>query len=423
MGRMMYRGGQGGMGTIPGGPLGKARFAMSNGRYDEAERIIRRRLERYPDDTAAHLLLAQALLQQGQVAEAAEEAREVVREQPTNVDGHLVLSAAAMQRGGGPLGRIPPEAERAARRAVQLAPKAAKTHVQLAEVLAAKRDMVAARSEVDQAIQLEPRLAGAHLMRSIILYSDKDPNGAIQSADSALRFDRTLAQAEFIKANALLDTKRYDDALKSLDTAERQNPMLLAGANGRAIRGRIYFKQRKFKQSYAQFLAAQVMSNRLKRLAPAIAGINMVFAGLFGQSAQYAWVVLFVVIVLAVLFGVSFIPVVGVWIVALAVLALIGVSAFGYLRQSTGHILPAAPSAKVTTILVAVAATLVGAIIVGAIIAAISTNVLHAADWKTPFTLVIAGGVGLILAAGAIFLWNRATSQYAKGGGSGTAAV
>jgi hypothetical protein len=399
MGRMMYRGGQGGMGTIPGGPLGKARFAMANGRYDEAERIVRRRLERYPDDAAAHLLLAQALLQLGQVAEAADEARIVVREQPTNVDGHLMLSAAAMQRGGGPLGRIPPEAERSARRAVQ-----------------------PARTEVDQAIQLEPRLAGAHLMRAIILYSDKDPNGAIQAADSALRFDRTLAQAEFIKANALLDTKRYDEALTSLDTAERQNPMLLAGANGRAMRGRIYFKQRKYKQSYAQFLAAQLMSNRLKRLAPAIAGVNMVFAGLFGQNAQYAWVVLFVVIVLAVLFGISFIPVVGQWIVALVVLALIGVSGFGYLRQVSGRILPAATSAKVTTIVVAVAATLVGAIIVGAIIAAISTNVLHVANWKTPFTLVIAGGVGLLLAAGAVYLWNRATAQYA-GGGNGTAAA
>lgn len=422
MGRMMYRGGQGGMGTIPGGPLGKARFAMANGRYDEAERIIRKRLERYPDDAAAHLLLAQALLQQGQIAEATDEAREVVREQPTNVDGHLTLSAALMQRGG-PLGRIPPEAERSARRAVQLAPKSAKTHVQLAEVLAAKRDMAAARAEVDQAIQLEPRLAGAHLMRSIILYSDKDPNGAIQAADSALRFDRTLAQAEFIKANALLDTKRYDDALTSLDTAERQNPMLLAGANGKAMRGRIYFKQRKFKQSYAQFLAAQVMSNRLRRLAPAIAGVNMVFAGVFGQNAQYAWVGLFVIVLAAILFGVSFIPVVGQWIVALAFLALIGVSAFGYLRQSTGRILPGgAIGAKVTTIVVAVAATLVGAIIIGAIIAVVSTSVLHARDWKTPITLVIAGGVGLVLAAGAVYLWNRATAQYASGGG-GTAAA
>src|SRR5258706_465334 len=69
MGRMIYRGGQG-MGTIPGGPLGKARYALSNGHADEAERIVRKRLERSPDDTSARVLLAQALLQQGQAAAA-----------------------------------------------------------------------------------------------------------------------------------------------------------------------------------------------------------------------------------------------------------------------------------------------------------------------------------------------------------------
>src|SRR5260370_24364111 len=111
------------MGTIPGGPLGKARYALSNGHADEAERIVRKRLERSPDDTSARVLLPQALLQQGQAAEAAGEARRAIREQSTNVDANLVLSAALLQRASLP--SVPAQAEQGARPAGQLAPKPA----------------------------------------------------------------------------------------------------------------------------------------------------------------------------------------------------------------------------------------------------------------------------------------------------------
>lgn len=412
MSRMIYRGGQGTMGTIPGGPLGKARFAMANGRADEAERICRKRLERNPEDSAARLLLAQALLQQGQIADAATEARRVTREQPANADAHLILSGAVMQQAG-PLGKIPAEAETAARRAVQLQPKAAKTHVQLAEILAAKKDLAGARVEADEAIKLEPRLAGAHLMRAVILLTDKDPNGAIASSDSALRYDRTMAQAELVKANALLDVKRYDEALTSLDAAERGNPTLLAGGNGRALRGRIYFKKRDFKQSYAQFYSAQMMSGRLKFLAPVISAINMVFVGLFGQSAAMAWGVLLAVIILAILFGISFIPAVGQWIVGVLVLGIVGVGIFGFLRQTRGKVLPAAVSARVTTLVAIVMGFLVGAAIALVVIGALSINVFKIPGWFTPFTMVLAGIVGLALAGVAAALWPRATARYA----------
>jgi tetratricopeptide (TPR) repeat protein len=423
MSRMIYRGGQGGMGTIPGGPLGKARFALANGRPDEAERICRKRLERNPEDTSARVLLAQCLLQQQQIVEAAEEARRAIREQPANVDAQLVLASAMLQRAG-PLGRIPPEAEQAARRAVQLQPKAAKTHVQLAEVLAAKRDMAGARAEADAAIQLEPRLAGAHLMRALVLLSDNDPNGAVQASDLALRYDRTLTQAEFIKASALVEVKRYDEALTSLDAAERQNP-LLAGTNAMALRGRIYFKQRKLKQSYAQFLQIQQMSGRLRWLSPVIAGINMVFSGFFGQNAQYAWIALFIVIILAILFGISFIHAgslaLGQWIVAVLVLALVGFTGFTYVRQLRGGLLPRGMGAMVTTLVAIVMAFVAGAAIALAIVWALSTNVFHVTSWWTPFAMFLGGFIGLVAASFAAYFFPQAMARYG-GGGSRAAA-
>ncbi len=412
MSRMIYRGGQGGMGTIPGGPLGKAKYALANGQADEAERICRKRLEKSPDDVSARVLLAQALLQQNQAAEAAEEARKASRAQSTNVDAQLILSSAMLQRAT--FRGVPPEAEQAARRAVQLAPKQAKTHVQLAEVLASKREMAAARSEADEAIRLEPRLAAAHLIRALVLLSDKDPNGAIQSADAALRYDRSMAQAEFIKANALIEVKRYDDALTSLDVAEHNNPMLLAGAQGQSLRGRIYYKQRKLKRAYAQFLKGQLMGGRLRRLAPILAAINMVLVGQFGQSAQYAWVGLLGTLIVVILFGLSRIPVAGEWIVAALILGLAAFSAFGYVRQVRGRLFPQEFTLRATTIAAALVVTAGIWALALVAISAVSNNWLgiHGNGWWSGFSLALSGVIGIAAGAAATYFWPRLVGRY-----------
>jgi cytochrome c-type biogenesis protein CcmH/NrfG len=405
---MIYRGGQGGMGTIPGGPLGKARYALANGQADEAERICRKRLEKSPDDVGARVLLAQALLQQSQPADAAAEARRAIRAQATNVDAQLVLSAAMLQRST--LRGVPAEAEQAAQRAVQLAPKQAKTHVQLAEVLVAKRNMAGARAEADEAIRLEPRLAAAHLIRALVLYSDKDPNGAIQASDNALRYDRTLAQAEFIKANALIDVRRYDDALAALDAAERNNPMLLAGPQGHSLRGRIYFKQRKLKHSYAEFLQGQLMGGgRLRALAPVLAGINMVLVGQFGQGAQYAWVVLLAIVLFLILFGLSHIPVAGEWIVAALILGLAVFSAYGFIRQTRGRLFPQDMTLRLTTIAAGLVVTVGIFALALFVIGTISNNLfhIHGSNWWSGFSLTLAGLVGIGAGAAAFYFWPR----------------
>jgi tetratricopeptide (TPR) repeat protein len=415
---MGYRGGQSGaMGTIPGGPLGKAKYALAMGDPDEAERICRKRLERQPDDTATRVLLAQILLQTQRAGEAVEEARRVTREQPKNVEGLIVLSSALTQRGS--LGGVPAEAEQAARRAVELQPRTANTHIQLAEVLMRKRDFAQARREVDKAVELEPRSPSAHLMRAIIALSDKDPEGAIQSADAAIRFGRqlapgSLAQADFIKANALIEVKRYDEALAALDSVEKQNPALL-GANGYSLRGRIYFKQRKFKDSYAQFLAAQRLSGRLRWAAPALAGLVMVATGLFGQNAPYVLVGLLAAIVVLILWGVSFIPAVGGWLVAILVIALGGAFAFTGLRQLQGRFFPADPSARLSGILVSAAVALGVGAATFALWNAIAVNWLHSkAGWWNPTSLTVAGLLAVLGFAATMYGWPRLLARYSR---------
>jgi len=427
MGRMGYRGGQSGnMGMIPGGPLGKARYALATGNADEAERICRKRLEKQPDDAPARVLLAQILLQSGQIDEAAAEARRALRYQPKNVEAQMALSSALLQRGG--IRGVPAEAERAARRAVELSPNTANTHVQLAEVLLRKREFVEARAAVDKAIKLEPRSPGAHLMRSLILLSDKDPEGAIQAADAAIRHGRqlapgSLAQADFIKANALIQVNRYDEALASLDAADRQNP-LLAGAQGHTMRGRILFKQRKYKQSYGHFLLAQRSSGRLLRLAPALAGLNMVLVGLFGERAPFIMVFLMVAIVVLILYGTSFIPVAGPWIVVVLVAVLAVVLAGTSLRQLRGRILPAEAGARASSIAVTggvlIAATAGALWLANLINSALLHN--HVVAWRSPLDLGIALVVAIILGAAALYGWPGLLARYAGRGAPKAAA-
>jgi tetratricopeptide (TPR) repeat protein len=413
MNRMTYRG-QAGMEKIPGGALGRAKFALGSGRPDEAERLSRKQLEKDPGNVNARVVLAQALLQQRQIDDAIVEARRAANQQSTNVEAQMVLASALVQKTS-LMGSIPSEAERAASRAVQLQPNSARTHVQLAEIYAAKKDLPNAKAEIDRAIKLEPRMASAYLMRAMILFQSRDPQGAIEASDAALRQDRTLTQAEFIKANSYVDLKQYDEALASLDDAERQN-LPVIGPQIQILRGRILFKRRKFRQSYAIFRDAQNQNPRLKFLAPVIAGVNMILMGFFGQSAQYAWIGLLLALVVLILFGVHFVPVVGGWIVAVLLLALLGLLAFGALRQLQGRILPAGMSPVLGTFMGAVGGLMIFALALFIISRFAAGPKAAELGWLNPAWVVLAGALGL--AAGAVALWllNRYSGRSVAAG-------
>jgi tetratricopeptide (TPR) repeat protein len=237
-----------------------------------------------------------------------------------------------------------------------------------------------------------------------VLYSDKDPEGALEAASAALRNDRNLTQAEFIRSNALIDLKRYDDALTALDTVDRTNPMLGAN-NTRALRARIHYKQRKFGQSYREFRELQSLNPRLRILAPVLAAVSMVAVGQFGQNAQFFIIGLVTVLAVLILFGLSLIPVAGPWIVTVLVLGLIGLFAFGALRQSQGAILGAAPGGRIGSLGIAVVA-----------FAAIFVLVLylgsHTVHWSFTSTwLGVAGAAGLIFSAAILYLFGRFGGQ------------
>jgi predicted Zn-dependent protease len=397
---MGYRGGAtGNMGGIPGGDLNRAKLALQSNRPDEAERLLRKWLERKPNDAAARLLLAQALLQQQRIDDGLTEARRVTREQSTNADAFLVLSAALIQKQGP---KSQQEAEDAARRAVQLQPRTARAHVQLAEVLAARRNLADAKREAEEAARLEPRLPAAHLIRGMVLLANDEPAEAITACESALRYDNSLFAAHFTLANAMIEVRRYDEALAALDRAKALNPLLPENQVA-ALRGRIHLKQRKFGTAYRDFATAQRASGRLTWLAPVSAALSM--TQVFGK---YAPVVVLAVLALLILIGLNFIPVVGPWIVVVLVLALVGVSFFGSLRTTQGAILPAGQQ-RVPVL----AAMVVAGVLGFALIFWLVTLITHP-HGLNPVILLFAGAAGLGAAAGASYLWPRITARVGR---------
>jgi tetratricopeptide (TPR) repeat protein len=414
MNRMSNRGGPGAQTVIPGGPLGKARYALAIGRSDEAERIIRKRLEQNPNDVAARVLLSQTLLQNRQAREAVEEARKATRAAPNNPDGQLALSAALLQTARF---SIPEEARTAAERAVQLAPKLPRARVQLAEVYLADKKESQAQITAEEAIKLEPRGPAGYFIKALAMNAMKDHTGAVAAAESAIRFDRDhqLPQAEYIRATSLVELKRYDEAITALSSAERGNP-LLGGPQADALRGRIYFRQRKFKDSYAANLSAQVKAGRNKYLAPPLAGMNMVFTGLFGDRGQWVMVGVIVAIVIAILYGISLIPVAGQWITAVLVVGILLVMALTSVRQLTGSILPADRSQWAIVIPLMAAVFIIGAVamiyIQRFVVGFFSSS---PPSLITPTTVTIAGAVGAVLVGLATWGWPQLLARYGGG--------
>lgn len=411
MGRMVYRGGSAGnMGGVPGGDINRAKLALQGNRPDEAERLLRKRLERRPDDNATRLLLAQALLQMQRVDDAITETRRIIRDQPTNADAHLILSAALTQNP-----RTMQQAEEAARRAVQLQPKAARSHVQLAEVLAARKKLKDARAEAEEAARLEPRLPAAHLIRAMVLLADDDPVGAVSASESALRYDNSLFAAHFTLANALIEVRRYDDALNALNRAHTLNPLLPA-ATIHALRGRVYLKERKYGQAYREFVSSHRSAGRLTWLAPYVALLQ--FAQVFGRYGPQVALVVLLVLILA---GIGFIPLAGPWIVVLLVLGLTGVSIFTTIRQYQGRILPAG-NARYTAL---AAITVAGAVVLGLALWA-SFGIVGATShgkgqWLTPLTAFIAVFLAVLAAGGAAYALNRWGGRLSRSGPAPTA--
>ncbi len=387
MTRMPFRGGGPNMGEVGGGPVQQARLALINNQPGRAEELCRRRLEKRPDDYATRLVLAQALIQLRQPREAIIEARRVLAAQPNNADALILLSSALLNVNQF---NVPKEALTAAQRAVQLQPKAARGYVQLAQVQLVQRQYQDAAESATEALHLDPRLGAASLVKGMALLQMKDHEGAVTNLRAALRQDRTQSAAYIALAQALIQLRRGDEALEAIESAQKEHAPVPEGQLVQ-LRAQAYRKQRKYGKAFGQILEFTQRTSRFKAIAPIIAGYTFFFS-LFGQGA----VAVLVFVVVAILFGISKIPVAGGGLVDVIVIALTGFLTWQVTRQFTG----ASPLARLVggrRAIFAGIAFVVPIILVFGIAAFIGRG-HHPNDWFTTLTFGLAGVLAFVSA-------------------------
>lgn len=379
-----------------GNPVLRARQALGEGRFDEAERLSRRRLERKPDDFMARLVLAQALLQLQQFDEAITHAQQAADAQPNNADAQLTL-AAALSQGQNKAGLI--RAEAAARKACALRPRDAKPRVQLAEVELARRNLKEAKAAADEAIKLDPRLAEAHMIRSLVLLQDGDPAGAAESSRAATRAKRDLGPAYYTLALSLTELKQPAEAEEALDKAQELNAPIPPGQMY-GLRGRIYMKRKKYRKALNAHIMYQRISGRPGFIAVPL-GALVTFFSFFSIFGSWGPAVAIAIVALLILFGLNAIPLAGHWIVAAVLLALLGALVFGYVRGVQTGALGLGRFFNTTGIIiisVIIAVVMWGATFLAVFIPAGMLQTTGHPDWATPIGLAVGAVFGLVAA-------------------------
>jgi tetratricopeptide (TPR) repeat protein len=110
------------------------------------------------------------------------------------------------------------QAERAARRAIELNPRLARAHQTYASFLAAQRRFAEAIAAARQALELEPASLRARQILGWMLYFDRQYDAALRELRTVLQMDRTYALARFHLGEALLVSGRFEEAITALQT-------------------------------------------------------------------------------------------------------------------------------------------------------------------------------------------------------------
>lgn len=172
--------------------LAHARSLLELGRGAEAEPSLRAALAAEPGAADVTHLLARALLLQGRVAEATPLAREAVRLDPWEAE-HLILMATVLLEAG-----HVHEAYGVAMRAVELAPDEWVTHLVVAAAaldLRSDEGLRTAERAAHRAVTLAPHEADAHNMYGVARWRAADVATATTAFDHALALDPTHAEA------------------------------------------------------------------------------------------------------------------------------------------------------------------------------------------------------------------------------------
>lgn len=171
--------------------LEHARSLFANGSYDQAGKILEASVNKQPDNSDAHLLLAQIYTLEDRRTDAIHEFTRTIELVPQSAVVYDALGTA--------LNRFAEfeQARKAFEQSIAIDPSRAQPHINLAMSLAQSNDMSAAAEQLQTAIRLAPRepsAATAHYLLAKV-YADSDPKRALDELNSAVKIDTHNVEA------------------------------------------------------------------------------------------------------------------------------------------------------------------------------------------------------------------------------------
>lgn len=207
---------------------------QSDPRMQIQEAVMRRRLEKYPDDFLAHYNLAALLQTEGKLPDAAALYRIALKEDPTSATAHNSLAADLLEQ------EDIPDATIELRTALECDPNYISAHYNLARVLAATGDLLQAAAEYQAVLKVQPEDAGANAGLGTIEYKSRDYSAALKHLRVAAQTNPSDADLQTNLGTILAITGDLLAARQAFEAALKLNPdQSSAKANLEIVRAKL----------------------------------------------------------------------------------------------------------------------------------------------------------------------------------------
>lgn len=221
----------------------EAVVTAQQGRLPEARSLLTALVERHPNFLPGLEELCNADIVDNKILNAVARMAAFVAREPSNAAGHLALA--------GLLFRQPDygKAEAAARKALELQPDSLAAYRLLSQIYIATDQTRKAIENVAASVERNPNDAGAYYLLGSLQESQKDFKAAREAYEAALRVNPKLAAA--LNNLAYIYSDHLVDLDKALDTAQRAREALPAQPEVADTLGWIHFKRGQYPQALA----------------------------------------------------------------------------------------------------------------------------------------------------------------------------
>jgi tetratricopeptide (TPR) repeat protein len=210
----------------PGAVTGLGTCELKTHQVVKAQEMLRDHLTRHPDNVAARLVLARALLRQADLPAAAAELNKVLQSDPDNLMAHYNLGFIDYRE------RDFPGALTHLKRTIELRPDHPEAHYTLGLTYLAMEKYEDAVAELERAIAIDPKHVGAHFNlagaaaragRMDLAAREQKAYAEISGRSKADAERSAQVKAQSLKAVQFLMAQQYPEALREYQVLLKDN--------------------------------------------------------------------------------------------------------------------------------------------------------------------------------------------------------